>query len=136
MKVKGDPVGENGCGAGKRLYKPRGRIHRSPGGPTENKWGAYRMKPWVGMLRGLALVCVVLGGTALGSAAVSVLAARTAAAQTVSSIVVEGNRRVEADTIRSSRRTALAAFAVIVVAELGDLTQILTANLVARYHNP
>jgi outer membrane protein insertion porin family len=101
LKAKGDPVGENGCGAGKRLYKPRGRIHRSPGGPTENKWGAYRMKPWVGMLRGLALVCVVLGGTALGSAAVSVLAARTAAAQTVSSIVVEGNRRVEADTIRS-----------------------------------
>ena len=27
------------------------------------------------------------------------------------------------------------AFAVIVVAELGDLTQILTANLVARYHD-
>ena len=31
---------------------------------------------------------------------------------------------------------ALGAFTVIVVAELGDLTQILTANLVARYHNP
>src|SRR5216684_5849895 len=59
------------------------------------------MKPWVRMLRGLALVCVVLGGTALGSAALCVFAARTAAAQTVSSIVVEGNRRVEADTIRS-----------------------------------
>jgi outer membrane protein insertion porin family len=41
----------------------------------------------------------------LGSAAVSVLAARTVAAQTVSSIVVEGNRRVEADTIRSYFRT-------------------------------
>src|SRR6266516_1740235 len=59
------------------------------------------MKPWVGVLRGLAFVCVVLGGTVLGSAAVSVLAAATAAAQGVSSIVVEGNRRVEADTIRS-----------------------------------
>jgi len=59
------------------------------------------MKPWVGVLRGLAFVCVVLGGTVLGSAAVSVLAAETAAAQGVSSIVVEGNRRVEADTIRS-----------------------------------
>jgi putative Ca2+/H+ antiporter (TMEM165/GDT1 family) len=34
------------------------------------------------------------------------------------------------------RRVALGAFTVIVVAELGDLTQILTANLVARYHNP
>jgi putative Ca2+/H+ antiporter (TMEM165/GDT1 family) len=42
----------------------------------------------------------------------------------------------EADKVRSGRRTALGAFAVIVVAELGDLTQILTANLVARYHNP
>ncbi len=101
MNAKGDPVGENGCGAGKRLYKPGGGIRGSPGGPTENEWGAYRMKPWVRMLRGLALVCVVLGGTALGSGALCVFAARTAAAQTVSSIVVEGNRRVEADTIRS-----------------------------------
>jgi putative Ca2+/H+ antiporter (TMEM165/GDT1 family) len=42
----------------------------------------------------------------------------------------------EADRARSSRRVALGAFTVIVVAELGDLTQILTANLVARYHNP
>ena len=47
---------------------------------------------------------------------------------------VEGEE--EADQVRSSRRVALAAFTVIVVAELGDLTQILTANLVARYHNP
>src|SRR6202035_5048406 len=42
----------------------------------------------------------------------------------------------EADKVRSNRRVALAAFTVIVVAELGDLTQILTANLVARYHSP
>jgi putative Ca2+/H+ antiporter (TMEM165/GDT1 family) len=42
----------------------------------------------------------------------------------------------EADKLRSDRRVALGAFTVIVVAELGDLTQILTANLVARYHNP
>jgi putative Ca2+/H+ antiporter (TMEM165/GDT1 family) len=41
----------------------------------------------------------------------------------------------EADQVRSGRRVALGAFTVIVVAELGDLTQILTANLVARYHN-
>src|SRR5260370_28131945 len=73
----------------------------SPGGAAENEWGAYRMKPWARMVRGLALVCVVLGGTALGWAALCVFAARTAAAQTVSAIVVEGNRRVEADTIRS-----------------------------------
>jgi Ca2+/H+ antiporter, TMEM165/GDT1 family len=42
----------------------------------------------------------------------------------------------EADQIRSAHRVALGAFAVIVVAELGDITQILTANLVARYHDP
>jgi outer membrane protein insertion porin family len=53
------------------------------------------------MLRGLALVCFVLGGTVLASGALSVFAVHPAAAQTVSSIVVEGNRRVEADTIRS-----------------------------------
>ncbi len=42
----------------------------------------------------------------------------------------------EADRLRSGRRVALGAFTVIIVAELGDLTQILTANLAARYHSP
>jgi putative Ca2+/H+ antiporter (TMEM165/GDT1 family) len=44
--------------------------------------------------------------------------------------------QAEADKVRSGSRVALGAFTVIVVAELGDLTQILTANLVARYHAP
>jgi Ca2+/H+ antiporter, TMEM165/GDT1 family len=35
----------------------------------------------------------------------------------------------------SHRRMAATAFAVIFVAEWGDLTQILTANLAARYHD-
>jgi putative Ca2+/H+ antiporter (TMEM165/GDT1 family) len=47
---------------------------------------------------------------------------------------VEGEE--EADNVRSGRKVALGAFTVIIVAELGDLTQILTANLVARYHQP
>jgi len=42
----------------------------------------------------------------------------------------------EARRVRSTGRIALGAFTVIVVAEMGDITQILTANLVARYHNP
>jgi len=42
----------------------------------------------------------------------------------------------EAQKARSTSRVALGAFTVIVVAELGDITQILTANLVARYHSP
>ena len=46
----------------------------------------------------------------------------------------EGER--EAAHVMSDRRVALAAFGVIVIAELGDLTQILTANLAAHYHQP
>ncbi len=42
----------------------------------------------------------------------------------------------QAEKIVSDRHIALASFAVIVVAELGDLTQILTANLAAHYHQP
>jgi Ca2+/H+ antiporter, TMEM165/GDT1 family len=42
----------------------------------------------------------------------------------------------EADHEASNRTVALTAFGVIVVAELGDLTQILTANLAAHYHQP
>lgn len=38
--------------------------------------------------------------------------------------------------VRSHRQTALAAFLVIFLAEWGDLTQILTVNLAARYHSP
>src|ERR1043166_8935489 len=56
---------------------------------------------WV-RVRGLAAASLVLGGVVLGlSVAPSFLAAGSAMAQTASSIVVEGNRRVEADTIRS-----------------------------------
>ena len=38
----------------------------------------------------------------------------------------------EADKAQSARRIAMTTFAIIVVAELGDITQLLTANLVAR----
>jgi putative Ca2+/H+ antiporter (TMEM165/GDT1 family) len=37
---------------------------------------------------------------------------------------------------QSHRRVATTAFAVIFIAEWGDLTQILTANLAAHYHSP
>jgi len=42
----------------------------------------------------------------------------------------------EAEKVMSDRHIVLASFAVIIVAELGDLTQILTANLAAHYHQP
>src|SRR4029078_5081894 len=55
----------------------------------------------LGMIRGLGLAALILGGAALAFAAASVLTAGVSQAQTASSIVVEGNRRVEANTIRS-----------------------------------
>ncbi len=59
----------------------------------------------VRFVRGLSIAGFVLGGIVLSSAAVSLTAgvayAQTPGAQAVNSIVVEGNRRVEAATIRS-----------------------------------
>ena len=55
----------------------------------------------VRVIRGLALAGFVLGGVFVGLCAACVTTAGYAVAQTVSSIVVEGNRRVESDTIRS-----------------------------------
>jgi outer membrane protein insertion porin family len=45
--------------------------------------------------------CLILGGILVGAGCGTVLSTAAAVAQTVNSIVVEGNRRVEADTIRS-----------------------------------
>jgi len=55
------------------------------------------MKLGIRALRGLAVASVILAGAVLGA----VTSAPVAVAQTASSIVIEGNRRVEADTIRS-----------------------------------
>jgi putative Ca2+/H+ antiporter (TMEM165/GDT1 family) len=41
----------------------------------------------------------------------------------------------EADEARRGLKTVAAAFVVILVGEFGDLTQILTANLAAKYHS-
>src|SRR5437764_808286 len=55
---------------------------------------------WV-RVRGLALAGLVLGGVVVGSGLASLATADSAVAQTAASIIVEGNRRVESDTIRS-----------------------------------
>jgi outer membrane protein insertion porin family len=55
----------------------------------------------VRLLRGLGILGLVLVGGAVGSGALAISTAHVVLAQTASSIVVEGNRRVEADTIRS-----------------------------------
>jgi putative Ca2+/H+ antiporter (TMEM165/GDT1 family) len=43
---------------------------------------------------------------------------------------------VQTEVGAHGRRTFTTSFIVIFVAEWGDLTQILTANLAARYHSP
>ena len=47
----------------------------------------------------------------------------------------EEEESAEVAAARSSVRTAATAAGVIFIAEWGDLTQILTANLAARYHS-
>ncbi len=59
------------------------------------------MRLVVRVLRGLALCCVVLGGIAVGTGILGVASSVVAVAQTANSIVVQGNRRVEAETVRS-----------------------------------
>jgi outer membrane protein insertion porin family len=55
----------------------------------------------VRVLRGLTLGCVVLGGILVGSGIVGVASSGVAVAQTANSVVVQGNRRVETETVRS-----------------------------------
>jgi outer membrane protein insertion porin family len=55
----------------------------------------------VRLVRGLAIGCIVLAGILVGAGCVTVASSGVAVAQTFNSIAVEGNRRVEADTIRS-----------------------------------
>jgi Ca2+/H+ antiporter, TMEM165/GDT1 family len=69
---------------------------------------------------------------------VDVIVAALFAAGAVYSWLVR-NAEEESASITASRsawRTSSAAFGVIFLAEWGDLTQIITANLAARYHSP
>jgi outer membrane protein insertion porin family len=55
----------------------------------------------VRVVRGLAVCWLVLGGSLVGVGIASVASSGVAVAQTASSIAVEGNRRVESETIRA-----------------------------------
>src|SRR6185312_8322950 len=55
----------------------------------------------VRVVRGLVLLSIVLGGALVASGLFSLAAQDVAAAQSGHSIVVQGNRRVETDTVRS-----------------------------------
>jgi Ca2+/H+ antiporter, TMEM165/GDT1 family len=50
--------------------------------------------------------------------------------------VRDGDAAEPAPTAIRRRRTAVATFGLIFLAEWGDLTQVLTVNLAARYHTP
>ncbi len=58
------------------------------------------------LVRGLGFAGLLLAGVVIGGVAAGIPAASVAVAQTGPSIVVEGNRRVEADTIRSYFRAS------------------------------
>jgi putative Ca2+/H+ antiporter (TMEM165/GDT1 family) len=46
------------------------------------------------------------------------------------------DEKIVKEEVASKRRVTTTAFIIIFLAEWGDLTQILTANLAARYHSP
>ena len=104
---------------------------------------------WLGSA-GAFLVHVVIA-TTLGTVLFHLLAPRVVDA-VVAVIFLVGAGIVTAEAIREYKRkddpepppappprpgrTAVTAFAVIFAAEWGDLTQLLTANLAAHYHDP
>jgi putative Ca2+/H+ antiporter (TMEM165/GDT1 family) len=69
-------------------------------------------------------------------AAIFFIGAMLALREVQKSKVVDDGSEVVEIRVLSHRQTALTAFVVIFVAEWGDLTQILTANLAVRYHSP
>src|SRR4051794_4741585 len=74
-------------------------VRRGAGGLKDNK-GALRMT--VGMrVRGGLFAALILVAMPVAATVAAAMLSSPVAAQTASSIVVEGNRRVEADTIRS-----------------------------------
>src|SRR5947208_2157471 len=63
--------------------------------------GVVRMKLWGRSLRSLGVAVVLFGGSAVSGGVGALLPSGPAFAQSAGSIEVRGNRRVEADTIRS-----------------------------------
>jgi putative Ca2+/H+ antiporter (TMEM165/GDT1 family) len=72
----------------------------------------------------------VIAGVFLAGAALAAREARKASDEG------EAESKLASREAASHRQTILTAFVVIFIAEWGDLTQILTANLAARYHSP
>lgn len=104
---------------------------------------------WLGAAAAFAVHVVI--ATAVGTAVFHLLAPRAVDAF-VAALFLAGAGLAIADAIRVRRqeqpealpagagprpgRAAITAFGIIFVAEWGDLTQVLTANLAANYHAP
>ncbi|MEA2976907.1 MAG: outer membrane protein insertion porin family [Alphaproteobacteria bacterium] len=97
-------MGKSGCASGETLYKLDSIELGGHSGAARTTKGALRMRLWVRFIRGIALTGCILGGVVVGSVGIALLTVQPAFAQ-ANSIVVEGNRRVEADTVRSYFRT-------------------------------
>lgn len=98
---------------------------------------------WIGAAGAFAVHVVI--ATTVGVALFAVLPHRVVAAAVAALFLVgavfawrEGTKNEDALTAEESSKhgVVLTAFIVIFVAEWGDLTQILTANLAAHYHDP
>jgi putative Ca2+/H+ antiporter (TMEM165/GDT1 family) len=115
-----------------------------------------RFRPWpvwVGVVAGFAVQCaiaVAAGGLVSLLPSVVVHAVTAAMFAVGALLLLRGNARDAAadeeaelnaelrqtPSVPSYRRVALTSFAVLFAAEWGDLTQILTANLAAKYGDP
>jgi outer membrane protein insertion porin family len=76
------------------------------GGGHEGNEGALRMNMCVRVRRGLVVAGVLLGVSLFGFMTGAALAAPAQSGLSSSSIIVQGNRRVEADTVRSYFKVA------------------------------
>ena len=108
---------------------------------------ASRYRPWYVLVGAAAAFLVqvtiaVAAGGALSLLPHQAVQAATAVAFLVGAILLWRHRPDEDDeVVRGSSRNAfwpvaLTAFTVVFLAEFGDLTQIMTVSLAAKYHDP
>jgi Ca2+/H+ antiporter, TMEM165/GDT1 family len=95
--------------------------------------GAFVVHAAIAVTVGVALFQVLPRRVLDGLVAVMFL---VAAALAVREATRESDKASVSHRVGSRHNAASTAFVVIFVAEWGDLTQILTANLAARYHSP